>query len=407
MPILNFPPSYIDRINTIYQGKQSDSYGAATEVLSDIITTIFSISVPKDFTDQQSQKIKFFSATELEGIELGKFLGSGTFGSVFSGFHEGRQIALKLNKSKDSDEDQKEFLDEIQNEAQIIQKLNEQDPKDRHSIVRMCGSGLLDSKTFCLVMHLYAMDLHDFLYKENKYGLPLDSICKIAKELFSTLVYLRDSKIVHCDLKPRNILIQKTQTPMGTKLQLRIADFGSAVTSPQSNEEREYKVTRYYRAPEIALGRGYDYSIDLWAIGCVLFELHTKSVLFRAESNLELLKMFTKLLGPVSKDLINLDIWKKHFVPCEDKDMFTLPLKARESVYMNIDEQFSHKLSPKANIWSIHKDKGRFHTEEIYGAFKNLLSKIFRWDKRPSIEELLQHSFFMLINQNEDKSLAQ
>ena len=59
---------------------------------------------------------------------------------------------------------------------------------------------------------------------------------------------------------------------------IRLSDFGSAIyaTSPIRKEVQ----TRYYRSPEVILGRNYDHSCDVWSLGCTLFELLTGEILF-------------------------------------------------------------------------------------------------------------------------------
>jgi dual specificity protein kinase YAK1 len=71
--------------------------------------------------------------------------------------------------------------------------------------------------------------------------------------------------IIHCDLKPENILMDQEVE------KVRIIDFGSACYS--GNKVYKYIQSRYYRAPEIVLGIGYNSSIDMWSLGCVAMEL--------------------------------------------------------------------------------------------------------------------------------------
>lgn len=88
--------------------------------------------------------------------------------------------------------------------------------------------------------------------------------------------------ISHRDLKPENVLIKNGQ--------VRICDVGSSkvlddpmyVPNPMNTP---YVVSRYYRAPELILGTNrYNHSIDIWATGCILFELLTKRPLFPGDT---------------------------------------------------------------------------------------------------------------------------
>jgi serine/threonine protein kinase len=128
--------------------------------------------------------------------------------------------------------------------------------------------------------------------------LPLQLIKKISNSLFLGLHELKVSKIIHCDIKPNNILIdlvyyksikdlfkdiknKKVKKEDITKfIDIKIIDF---------NKSEEYKSiykslniqTLYYTPPEIILGnRNYNYSVDVWAVGLILYELTTSLFLF-------------------------------------------------------------------------------------------------------------------------------
>lgn len=74
-------------------------------------------------------------------------------------------------------------------------------------------------------------------------------------------------------MKPENILLKEYN-----KSGIRIIDFGSSCFEDQT--VYTYIQSRYYRAPEITLGRPYDHKIDTWSTGCILAELYTGVPLF-------------------------------------------------------------------------------------------------------------------------------
>ena len=82
------------------------------------------------------------------------------------------------------------------------------------------------------------------------------------------LHYMKTKKIIHCDLKPENILSTNQ-----TAKNIKIIDFGTSCTS--CKDGFFYVGSRYYRAPEIVLGCQYDHAVDIWSIGCIIFELIT------------------------------------------------------------------------------------------------------------------------------------
>jgi serine/threonine-protein kinase PRP4 len=61
-----------------------------------------------------------------------------------------------------------------------------------------------------------------------------------------------------------------------------------------------YLVSRFYRAPEIILGMPYDYGVDMWSIGCTLYELYTGKILFAGDSNNQMLKAIMEVRGKIT-----------------------------------------------------------------------------------------------------------
>uniref|UniRef100_A0AC34GVH7 Stress-activated protein kinase JNK n=1 Tax=Panagrolaimus sp. ES5 TaxID=591445 RepID=A0AC34GVH7_9BILA len=103
--------------------------------------------------------------------------------------------------------------------------------------------------------------------------------------------HLHKSGIIHRDLKPSNIVVN-------LRCQLKILDFGLART-----KEREtamltpYVVTRYYRAPEVILGIGYNANVDVWSIGCIFAELIRGRVLFPGSDHIDQWTKIIEIVG--------------------------------------------------------------------------------------------------------------
>ena len=103
---------------------------------------------------------------------------------------------------------------------------------------------------------------------------------------------LHENCIIHRDLKPSNIVLNN-----GGDLDLRIIDLGMA---KQDNWEENPTWTNevgtlYYRSPELLAGsRNYNREIDIWAIGCIFYELLTKNILFKGTNQIS---QFSLILG--------------------------------------------------------------------------------------------------------------
>jgi len=94
------------------------------------------------------------------------------------------------------------------------------------------------------------------------------------KQICSALAYLESEKIIHHDLKPENIFIYGDQ--------IKIGDFGLSKTleSKKYIETKSKRGTSCYMAPEILLNEPYNTRSDLWALGCILYELCTLKLAF-------------------------------------------------------------------------------------------------------------------------------
>ena len=81
-------------------------------------------------------------------------------------------------------------------------------------------------------------------------GLNLDGVCVYAKQMLVSLHHLKNCGVLHADIKPDNILVNKKRNIV------KLCDFGSAMLSGD-NELTPYLVSRFYRAPEVILGLKY------------------------------------------------------------------------------------------------------------------------------------------------------
>jgi len=201
------------------------------------------------------------------------------------------QVAVKVIRANDT------MYKAGQTEKVILNKLLQADPEGKKHCIRMLNSFEYRNH-LCLVFEPMAMNLRDLTKKYGRgIGLSLNAVRVYATQMFIALLHLKTCGVLHADIKPDNILINERRTV------IKICDFGSAMFSGD-NEITPYLVSRFYRAPEVILGLPYDYPMDMWSIGCVIFELCTGQILFKGRSNNEMLKYMMDVKGPFPKKML-------------------------------------------------------------------------------------------------------
>jgi dual specificity tyrosine-phosphorylation-regulated kinase 2/3/4 len=140
-------------------------------------------------------------------------------------------------------------------------------------------------------MELLYTDIYTIIERRNCPAIPPDVVRRVT---FQTLLCLRELwklGIVHADIKPENILTNDSDF-----WQTKVADFGTACFTEQ--QIFSYIQSRYYRAPEVLYGLRYGPAIDMWSLGCVVYELLTGEPIFPAQKETELAEMIEICLGP-------------------------------------------------------------------------------------------------------------
>ncbi|KAI9451287.1 kinase-like domain-containing protein [Russula earlei] len=203
----------------------------------------------------------------------------------------GKEVAIKIIRSQES------MYKAGQKEVQILNRLKQSDPDDKKHVVRL-------ERTFehrghlCLVFESLSMNLRDVVKRFGKdVGLNIRAVRAYAQQLFLALSLLRKCNIMHADIKPDNILVNEQKT------QLKLCDLGSA-SDASENEITPYLVSRFYRAPEIILGMPYDPALDVWSVGCTLYELYTGKILLPGRSNNQMLLLMMELKGRFNQKML-------------------------------------------------------------------------------------------------------
>ncbi|KAI8343347.1 kinase-like domain-containing protein [Chlamydoabsidia padenii] len=213
-------------------------------------------------------------------------LGSGTFGQVAKcrNILTGDLVAIKVIKNKPA------YLKQSEIEVEILNHLNHDwDPDDKHHILRLLEH-FMYKHHLCLVFELLAINLYDLIKQNSFKGFSTKLIRTFTAQLLDTLVVLYNAKIIHCDLKPENIMLKTLQTST-----IKVVDFGSACQ--ETNQMYTYIQSRFYRSPEVLLGLDYSVGIDMWSFGCILLELFLGLPIFPGTSEYNQLSRIIDTLG--------------------------------------------------------------------------------------------------------------
>ena len=209
--------------------------------------------------------------THLSDYVIEQELGQGSYGMVYkvqSLKNKQVYVIKKINIEYLPTKSQKEVV----NEAQILKKLDHP-----HIVKYFCS--FLEGKHLCIVMeYINGGDLHRLIktLSESKSLVPESDIWRMALELSSAVAYLHSKNIIHRDIKTLNVLVTKDLT-------IKLADLGASkiVSAPM-------QVTRVgtplYLAPELVKHKPYDYKVDVWALGCVLYTLAKLQPPFQGEN---------------------------------------------------------------------------------------------------------------------------
>eukprot|EP00467_Chlorarachnion_reptans_P016555 CAMPEP_0114525166 /NCGR_PEP_ID=MMETSP0109-20121206/22264_1 /TAXON_ID=29199 /ORGANISM="Chlorarachnion reptans, Strain CCCM449" /LENGTH=396 /DNA_ID=CAMNT_0001706699 /DNA_START=159 /DNA_END=1346 /DNA_ORIENTATION=+ len=150
-----------------------------------------------------------------------------------------------------------------------------------------------DFATVYIVMEFMQTDLRRVIYSRNELG--EDHVQCITYQILMGLKYMHSAKIWHRDLKPANVLLNSDCT-------VKICDFGLSRGFDGAIDQTDYVVTRWYRAPEVMCSEKYDAGIDLWAVGCIMAELHGRKPLFKGENYKDQVCEIIRILGVPSKE---------------------------------------------------------------------------------------------------------
>lgn len=215
-------------------------------------------------------------------------LGEGTYGVVYKAVDKrtGEVVALKRIRLEQEEEG---IPATSIREISILKELHHPNVVDLKEVINSQGK-------LTLVFEYLEKDLKKFLDSQRS-PLQPNLIQSYAYQILCGLCYCHCHRIIHRDMKPQNLLLNRQGL-------IKLCDFGlaRAFTIPLRNYTHEV-VTLWYRAPEILFGSQlYSLPVDIWSTGCIIAEMITKKPLFPGDSEIDELFSIFKILGTPTEE---------------------------------------------------------------------------------------------------------
>lgn len=196
----------------------------------------------------------------------------------------GRIVALKKIRLEAEDEG---VPSTAIREISLLKELRDDNIVRLHEIIHQ------ESRLY-LVFEFLDLDLKKYMdnVANQPEGLGPEIVMKFTYQLVRGIYFCHAHRILHRDLKPQNLLIDKEGN-------LKLADFGLArgFGIPLRTYTHEV-VTLWYRAPEVLLGsRHYNTAIDMWSVGCIFAEMAMRTPLFPGDSEIDEIFRIFRVLG--------------------------------------------------------------------------------------------------------------
>ena len=255
-------------------------------------------------------------------------LGEGSFGVVFLVKNENQSLsensnifALKINKKYQVNSEKnknrgktKRILPTDIKELTAFKKISE---INNPNLAKLLDYDINEENEIMILMEYFPTELKTF-FTQNINVLDENFLKNITLQILSGLNALNKKKIIHCDIKPENILYNPSTNIA------QITDFGLSRTF-NYDINRNYGFTGGtlpYMAPEILLESPYFFtSIDIWSLGCMLVEFYTGKMIFGGNDCESVLQKIEEIFGPIKNCFPEYeDLARKKNIHLEEKE---------------------------------------------------------------------------------------
>ena len=306
-------------------------------------------------------------------------IGTGGMAEVYRAFdtYLKREVAVKILRAQYTDDDG--FVSRFRQEAQSAARLI------HPNIVNVYDVGRDEDSYYIIMEYVKGRTLKELISEDG----PLDpmSAVIIAHGIASALKHAHSRGIIHCDIKPHNILLDENNSP-------KVADFGiaRAISTATMTYTASVVGSVHYLSPEQVRGEKVSAQSDLYSLGILLFEMLTGSLPFTADTPVAVALMHVSEKMPLVRE-VNPEV-----PPVLEKIVAKSLAKNKEERYATADD-FLQDLEYAADVLTGNIDyteKSRvFIAEESPAPYNGSLDETIRIDRTSYAEQLS-------VNEDED-----
>ncbi|XP_037603435.1 serine/threonine-protein kinase D1 isoform X2 [Sebastes umbrosus] len=257
-------------------------------------------------------------------------LGSGQFGIVYGGKHRksGRDVAIKIIDKLRFPTKQES---QLRNEVAILQSLH------HPGVVNLDCMFETPERVFVVMEKLHG-DMLEMILSSEKGRLPERITKFMVTQILVALRHLHFKNIVHCDLKPENVLLACADAFP----QVKLCDFGFARIIGEKSFRRSVVGTPAYLAPEVLRNKGYNRSLDMWSVGVIIYVSLSGTFPFNEDEDINDQIQNAAFMYPPHP-------WKK--VSQEAIDLINNLLQVKMRKRYSVDKTLSHPWLQDYQMW--------------------------------------------------------
>ncbi|XRA99044.1 phytosulfokine receptor [Pycnococcus provasolii] len=248
--------------------------------------------------------LKEMAVISSKDLKLGKPVGVGAQGTVYSGEWNGELVAIKIFRvSTSNNESEVQALRKIGVELSILHRIRHPNVLYLYGVCITRDETVPDGKLVQMVTELGECSLRDFMRTNAFLSMGIVQRLRLASGILSGIAYLHENGVCHRDIKPANIILKRS---VRKNLIPCVADFGISTVDRTlvTMDSDVLKGTLAYISPEIfsgAMSKGYRHpnatsshvdmkASDIWALGIVLFEIFAQNDIRGDENYFNIIK---------------------------------------------------------------------------------------------------------------------